>query len=100
MAERPIALPPVTGGTVAHFGAFDPDVAAILVAAYNKALADLADADLADADLADADLADMGQPDLVQETIANRIIALATEGERDRNKLCAAALQSLGVGTR
>ena len=43
MAERPIALPPVTGGTVAHFGAFDPDVAAILVAAYNKALADLAD---------------------------------------------------------
>ena len=51
MAERPIALPPVTGGTVAHFGAFDPDVAAILVAAYDKALADLADADLADADL-------------------------------------------------
>jgi hypothetical protein len=90
MAERPIALPPVTGGTVAHFGAFDPDVAAILVAAYNKALADLAD----------ADLADKGQPDLVQETIAKRIIALATEGERDRNKLCAAALQSLGVGTR
>jgi len=50
MAERPIALPPVTGGTVAtdalpstHFGAFDPNVAAILVAAYNKALADLAD---------------------------------------------------------
>ena len=66
-----------------HFGAFDPDVAAILVAADNKAL---------------ADLAEMGQPDLVRETIA--IIALATEGERDKNKLCADALQSLGVGTR
>ena len=66
-----------------HFGAFDPDVAAILVAAYNKAL---------------AYLADKSQRDLVRETIAKRIIALATEGERDKNKLCAAA--SLGVGTR
>ena len=42
-------------------------------------------------------LHDIGQPGLVQEVLAERIIKLAREGERDPRKLCEEALSGLGV---
>ena len=41
-------------------------------------------------------LHDTGQPQIVNEIIAQRIIALAKQGERDPNRLCAGALSALG----
>lgn len=57
--------------------AFDPETVKTLCAAYDKAR---------------ASLHDKGQPDIVNEVIARRIIALAKEGERDPDRLCAGAL--------
>jgi hypothetical protein len=51
---------------------FDPDAIAVLTAAYDKAVREQA-----------------GSP---HETIAKRIIELASEGERDPDRLCHGAL--------
>ena len=51
---------------------FDPDAIAVLTAAYEKAI--------------------RGQAGSLHETIAKRIIELASEGERDLDKLCHGAL--------
>jgi len=64
-----------------HSTAFDPDTVKQLCEAYDKAR---------------ASLHDNGQPDVVNEVIARRIIALAKQGERDPDKLCAGALVGLG----
>jgi hypothetical protein len=42
-------------------------------------------------------LNDGGQPDAVKEIIAKRVIETAARGERDVDKMCEAALISLGV---
>jgi hypothetical protein len=57
--------------------AIDPETIALLCAAYDKAC---------------KSLHDTGQPTLVNEIIAQRIIALAKQGERDPDKLCGGAL--------
>lgn len=62
--------------------AFDPEAIEALSAAFDKAV---------------ADLDKNGQPKIVREVIAKRIIALAREGERDADRLCAGALASLGI---
>jgi len=62
--------------------AFDPEVAAVLGAAYDRAIAGLHDS---------------GQPQIVREIIAKRIVALAARGERDPQLLSEAALAGLGV---
>ena len=51
---------------------FDPDALAVLTAAYEKAVRE--------------------QGGSLQETIAKRIIELASEGERDPDRLCQGAL--------
>ena len=51
---------------------FDPDALAVLTAAYEKAV--------------------RGQAGSLHETIAKRIIQLASEGERDPDRLCHGAL--------
>ena len=61
--------------------AFDPDEVKILADAYDRAR---------------RSLHDRGQPAIVQEIIAQRIIALAKDGERDPARLCAGALSALG----
>ena len=61
--------------------AFDPDDIKILTDAYDRAR---------------RSLHDKGQPAIVQEIIAKRIIALAKDGERDPDRLCAGALIALG----
>lgn len=61
---------------------FDPETTAVLGAAFDEAL---------------AALDDTGQPELVKEAIAKRIILLASKGERDPDRLCAAALAALNV---
>jgi hypothetical protein len=60
---------------------FDPETTAILGAAYDKAI---------------AGLHDRGQPEVVREIIAKRIVALASKGERNPDRLCEAALAGLG----
>jgi hypothetical protein len=42
-------------------------------------------------------LHDTGQPEIVQEVLAQRIIQLAEEGERDPRELCEKALRALGI---
>jgi hypothetical protein len=61
--------------------AFDPETLNVLCQAYDQAR---------------RSLHDNGQPHIVNEVIAHRIIALAQNGERDRDRLCAGALTSLG----
>jgi hypothetical protein len=61
--------------------AFDPEDIRILTDAYERAR---------------KSLHDKGQPAIVQEIIAKRIIALAKDGERDPDRLCADALIALG----
>ena len=61
---------------------FDAQTTALLGAAYDKVI---------------AGMHDRGQPELVREIIAKHIIALATNGERDIDKLCHAALARLGL---
>jgi len=53
------------------FTNLDPEIAATLGAAYDEAIARL-----------------LNQPDIVRETIAKRIAALASKGERDAHALC------------
>lgn len=60
---------------------FDPNTVQILCDAYEKAR---------------KSLHDTGQPPIVNEIIAQRIIALARNGERDPDRLCAGALSALG----
>lgn len=62
--------------------AFDPETMAILVDAYDRAI---------------AQLHDRGQPDIVREVIARRIIELAGRGKRDAMALCDAALTAIGI---
>jgi hypothetical protein len=61
--------------------AFDPETVKILCDAYDKARASMRDA---------------GQPQVVHEVMAQRIISLAKQGERDPKRLTAAALAGLG----
>jgi hypothetical protein len=42
-------------------------------------------------------LHDQGQPEIVREIVAKRIIALATRGERDPDRLCDSALAALRI---
>ena len=42
-------------------------------------------------------LHDKGQPDVVREVIAKRIIEIGKTGERDPDRICALALQALGL---
>jgi hypothetical protein len=56
---------------------FDPDALAVLTAAYEKAV--------------------RGQAGSLHETIAKRIIQLASEGERDPDRLCHGALAPRGA---
>lgn len=75
-------------GTVLPFflnQGFDPEATTAMGAAF---------------DLACKELHDRGQPDLVREVIAKQIIKGARAGERDPDRLCAAALRALGVERR
>jgi hypothetical protein len=60
--------------------AFDPETVKILCDAYDKARASMR----------------AGQPQVVHEVMAQRIISLAKQGERDPTRLTAAALAGLG----
>ena len=42
-------------------------------------------------------LHDKGQPEIVRELLAERIIQLAKEGERDPSELCEKALKAFGI---
>jgi hypothetical protein len=61
---------------------FDPETIEIMARAYEKAR---------------KSLHDKGQPSVVQEVIAGRIIAAASTGERDPDRLCRGALSALGA---
>jgi hypothetical protein len=63
------------------YDVFDPDTLIILGDAYDAAIASLHDG---------------GQPTIVRETMAIRVFELASKGERDRDRLCRAALGALG----
>ena len=60
--------------------AFDPETVKALCDAYDRAC---------------ASLQDNGRPDIVNEVIAERIITLAKQGERDPDELCQGALVAL-----
>jgi hypothetical protein len=62
--------------------AFDPQAIQSMEAAYEKACRGLASGNSAR---------------LVREVIAKRVISAATDGERDPDRLCALALETLGV---
>jgi len=64
---------------ISPFTNLDPEIAATLGAAYDEAIARL-----------------LNQPDIVRETIAKRIAALASKGERDAHALCDNALIAEG----
>lgn len=64
--------------------AFDSDATAILAAAYEKAMEVI-------------ELRD--QPPIMREVAARRIIALASKGERNPDRLCAAALATIANAT-
>ena len=57
--------------------AFDPETVKAMCDAYDRVCKSLHDA---------------GRPDIVNEVIAERIISLAKQGERDPHKLCEGAL--------
>ncbi len=61
---------------------FDPETIAILGAAFDKTIESLHDG---------------RQPDVVREAIAKRIIALASKGERNPDRLCEMALSVMGA---
>jgi hypothetical protein len=67
-----------------HDTAFQPDEVKVLRDAYARAC---------------KSLHDKGQPAIVSEIIAQRIIALASDGERDPDKLSEGALAALGRRT-
>jgi hypothetical protein len=60
----------------------DPAVVAVMGAAFERAC---------------RSLRDKGQPEIVQELLAERIIELAQEGERDPTELCEKALEAFGI---
>ncbi len=62
------------------YDVFDSETLTILGDAYDKAM---------------GSLHDRGQPQIVRETIALRMFDLASKGERDRERLCKAALTGL-----
>jgi hypothetical protein len=62
--------------------AFDPETVRMLGVAFDKAI---------------HGLHDQGQPEIVREIVAKRIIALATRGERDPDRLCDSALAALRI---
>ena len=62
---------------------FEPKTVHILCAAYDQVL---------------RELHDRGQPEIVNEIIAQRILLLAEQGERDQDRLCAGALSFMGQG--
>ena len=64
-----------------HEAGFDPETVKTLGDAYEKAR---------------KSLHDTGQPQIVNEIIAQRIVALAKQGERNPDRLCAGALTALG----
>lgn len=66
---------------VRPYDVFDPDTLIILGDAYDRAIASLHDG---------------GQPTIVRETMAIRMFELASKGERDRDRLCRAALVAFG----
>jgi hypothetical protein len=74
-------------GKVLHFlrpeKAFDSETIAVLAAAYAKA---------------SAGIENRGQPEIMRHVAARRIIALASKGERDPDRLCAAALVTVTMG--
>ncbi len=59
---------------------FDSETTAVLAAAYERAI---------------SGLRACGQPEVMREIVARRIIALAAKGERDPERLYAAALAGL-----
>lgn len=59
---------------------FDPETLTLLGTAYDRAI---------------ASLRDKGQPESVYEIMAQRIIASATKGERDPDKLTRIALRGI-----
>ena len=59
---------------------FDSETTAVLAAAYERAI---------------SGLRARGQPEVMREIVAKRIIALAAKGERDPERLYAAALAGL-----
>jgi hypothetical protein len=61
---------------------FDSETISVLSAAYDKAT---------------TGLDDRGLSSVVREMIAERIIALGMKGERDPDRLCAAALAAVGI---
>jgi hypothetical protein len=63
------------------YDVFDSETLIIVGNAYDEAV---------------AALHDRGQPAIVREKIASRILELASRGERDRERLCKAALGVLG----
>jgi hypothetical protein len=63
-------------------GAFDPDEITVMNQAFDAAC---------------RELHDEGQPDVVREVMAQRIIAAASNGERDPARLLEAALRGLEV---
>lgn len=67
-----------------HNTVFRPDEIKILCDAYARAC---------------KSLHDKGQPAIVNEIIAQRIIALASDGERDPDRLSEGALSALGNRT-
>jgi hypothetical protein len=71
-------------GTVLQFfrpeRAFDAETTAVLIVAYEKAVAGIERKCL---------------PEIMREVAARRIIALASKGERDPDRLCAAALGTI-----
>jgi hypothetical protein len=66
---------------VRPYDVFDPDTLIVLGDADDRAIASLHDG---------------GQPTIVRETMAIRMFELASKGERDRDRLCRAALGTLG----
>ncbi len=66
-------------------GSFDPETVKTLCDAYDRVR---------------KSLHDTGQPEVVNEVIARRILAVASKGERDPDRLCEAALSGLGVEPR
>ena len=61
---------------------FDPETTKVMGEAYDAACTELANG---------------GSPALVKEVIAKRIIEAAKKGERDPKRLCAKALDALGL---
>jgi hypothetical protein len=60
--------------------AFDADATAVLIAAYERAM---------------VAIEGRNHPGVMREVAARRIIALASKGERDPDRLCAAALATI-----